>query len=88
MTDKHPDFPYTDVKEVARIIMKSLPMEESNDKTKQNKKNPNKIYQPSNQNQTETTNKVSITKSACGVLSLKTAACKSNFCSNFGTGTP
>lgn len=40
MTDKHPDFPYTEVKEVARIIIKSLPMEESHDKTKQNKKTP------------------------------------------------
>lgn len=58
----------TVVKEVASVIIKSLPMEESHDKTK---KNPNKIYQPSNQNQTETTHKVRITKSVCGVLDLK-----------------
>lgn len=71
MIDRHPDFPYTDIEEVASVIIKSLPMEESHDKTE---KKPNKIYQPSNQNQTETTSKVRITKSMCGVLSLKSCS--------------
>lgn len=33
MIDRHPDFPYTDIEEVASVIIKSLPMEESHDKT-------------------------------------------------------
>lgn len=64
-------FPCTDEKEVARVTIKSLPMEESHDKTNKKPTKPNKIYQPSNQNQTETTNKVRITTSVCGVLSFK-----------------